>query len=339
MPADLFHTEAWFENLLAHGFEQQPVHHVLTLSLDATGEPAAWLHLMQPSPGGALSALGNYYSGLYGPVERTPSAVARLSPEQWAESARSLRRMPGSAVLRLQPLDSAAEWLAGLEHGLRAIGYQTRHRPCFGNWYQPVPAGGFQAYWAERPSALRHSVERGQRRLTKSGPWRIDIMSDPGPALEASLTAYEQVYAQSWKKPEVCPGFMPGLIRTAAAEGWLRLGVLWQGGTPMAAQVWLVHENKANIYKLAYAKGCERLSAGSVLTAALMQRVMDTDHVQEVDFLSGDDAYKADWMAGRRERITLLAMDVWTVAGLRCAAEQVARQALRPLADRIRSRL
>ncbi|MBS0467008.1 MAG: GNAT family N-acetyltransferase, partial [Proteobacteria bacterium] len=144
--------------------------------------------------------------------------------------------------------------------------------------------------------------------------------------VERALEAYLAVYAQSWKTPEPCPGFMPGLVRTAAREGWLRLGVLWLGQQPVAAQVWLVHGGKANIYKLAYAKGHEKLSAGSVLTAELMRHVMDEDRVSEVDYLTGDDAYKRDWMAHRRERIGLLAFDPRSPRGLAAAGRHFVGQ-------------
>ena len=187
-----------------------------------------------------------------------------------------------------------------------------------------MPEGGFDAYWQQRPSPLRHSVERGRRRLDRAGGWRIEIYPPDSPALEEGLAAYLAVYAQSWKSPEPCPGFMPGLVRMAAREGWLRLGVLWQGQQPLAAQVWLVHGAKANIYKLAYVKGHEKLSAGSVLTAALMRQVMDVDHVAEVDYLSGDDAYKRDWMAERRERVGLVAFDPRSLRGLIAAGRHFA---------------
>ena len=178
-----------------------------------------------------------------------------------------------------------------------------------------MPPGGFGAYWPARPSALRNSVERGRRRLDKAGTWRIDIHSQTSDALEGAIAAYEAVYAKSWKTPEPCPAFMPGLIRLAANLGWLRLGVLWLNDEPLAAQLWLVCEGKANIYKLAYVQGFEKLSAGSVLTTALMQHTMDVDGVSEVDYLSGDDAYKADWMALRRERIGLVAFDKFRPSG------------------------
>ena len=320
MPGDVFETEAWFVNLLAHGFECTPHQHWTCPLPVPSGAGVAHLHLMQQAPGEPLAALSNYYSCLYGPVGPA-DAVRDLSPLQWQALARALRQLPGGAVLRLQPLDANSAWLAALQGGLQAAGYWTDRFFCFGNWYQIVPPGGFGAYWQQRPSALRHSVERGQRRLDRAGVWRIDIHTGASTGLDRALAAYQAVYAQSWKQPEPCPSFMPGLVHTAAREGWLRLGVLWLGETPLAAQVWLVHGGKANIYKLAYVKGQDRLSPGSVLTAALMAHAMDVDGVREVDYLSGDDAYKRDWMAQRRERVGLVAFDQrhwrgWLAGGL-----------------------
>jgi hypothetical protein len=283
---------------------------------------------MQESSGSPLCALSNYYSCLYGPVG-SAGAIQRVSTSQWQAAAQALRQLPGSSVLRLQPLDAGSAWLAGLEGGLRAVGYWTDQFFCFGNWYQPVSGGGFADYWRQRPSALRHSVERGRRRLDRAGAWRIDILADASPGLDACLAAYLAVYAQSWKSPEPCPDFMPALVRMAAREGWLRLGVLWLGQQPLAAQVWLVCGGKASIYKLAYVKGQERLSAGSVLTAALMQYAMDVDRVLEVDYLSGDDAYKRDWMAMRRERVGLVAFDPRRFPGLLAAGRHFAGRKLR----------
>lgn len=299
--SDLFHTQAWFDNLQAHGFVAPVRLHTVHWPRHA-GE--ACLHLMQ-SGSGRLVSLFNYYSCLYGPLP-PPGTV---TPNDWLAISGQIRHLPGSAVVQLQPLDASSQWLAALEAALSAQGYWCDRFFCFGNWYQPVAAGGFSVYWAGRPSALRNSVERGRRRLSKAGTWRTEITSAESPALDVAIAAYETVYAQSWKQPEPCPGFMPGLIRTAAREGWLRLGVLWLNDQPLAAQVWLVHGGKANIYKLAYVQGFERLSAGSVLTTALMQHTMDVDGVHEVDYLSGDDAYKADWMALRRQRVGLLAFD------------------------------
>lgn len=321
--AELFQTEAWFDTLAAHGLPRAPARQapqILRLALPP--DEQGWvgqLPLMHTGAGRPLAALANYYSCLYGPIGPQGTAP-QLSRAQWRMVGQGLRTLPGSAVLRLQPLDPQSPWVASLELGLRGAGYRTDRFFCFGNWYQLVPIDGFQAYWAERPSALQNSVARGRRRLDKAGPWHVGMVSGPGPALEEALNAYTTVYARSWKPPEPAADFMPALVRMAAAQGWLRLGVLWQGGEPLAAQVWLVFAGKASIYKLAYVQGQEKCSVGSVLTATLMQHVMDVDRVSEVDYLCGDDAYKADWMALRRERIGLLAFDRHRLGGWLAAA-------------------
>lgn len=299
---DLFLTQWWFDNLLANGFVDavEP----MTVRWD-TPRGSASLPLMAGSSRGRLSSLSNYYTGLFGPV----GGDDPLAMTDWDAVAWQLRQLPSSAVLQMQPLDAASAWLPRFESGLRHRGYWTDRYFSFGNWFQPVPLGGFEVYWAARPSALRNTVARALKRLNKLGDWRLEIVTGPQPGLNAAIDTYVSVYNRSWKVPEPNPAFMPGLIRLAAVQGWLRLGLLWVAGEPVAAQVWLVAGGKANIFKLAYAQGHEKLSTGSVLTAELMRHVMDTDQVREVDFLSGDDAYKADWMDCRRERVGLLAFD------------------------------
>jgi CelD/BcsL family acetyltransferase involved in cellulose biosynthesis len=76
-------------------------------------------------------------------------------------------------------------------------------------------------------------------------------------------------------------------------------------GKPVAAQLWFVRHDKASIYRLAYDKAWRQYSTGSILTRFLMEYVIDTDKVEEIDFLTGNEAYKQDWMSERRERFLL----------------------------------
>lgn len=301
--AELFVSQPWFDNLLAHGFDQVVTPVACRWS---TPEGPASLPLMREGARGPLRSVANYYSGLFGPV----AGEQQLAATDWDGVARQLRHAPGSAVLQIQPLDVDSMWLPQLEAGLRRAGYRTAHYFCFGNRYQPVEPGRFDDYWAARPSALRNTVARARKRLDRQGDWRLNIITGEQPGLEAAIEAYVSVYNRSWKTPEPNPAFIPGLIRLAAQQGWLRLGLVYVAGEPVAAQLWLVAGRKANIFKLAYVQGQEKLSAGSVLTAELMRHVMDVDGVAEVDFLSGDDPYKAAWMDHRRERIGLVAFDM-----------------------------
>jgi CelD/BcsL family acetyltransferase involved in cellulose biosynthesis len=302
----VFDTPAWFENLQLRGLSRPPeALHVMEMYRAGGGEPVGRLHLMRWDAKGPLLGVSNYYSSLFGPT--WIDGVTEQA--DWCELAGRIRRLPGASVIRLQPLDVEGVFMRGMQAGLHACGYSVDRFFCFGNWYLPTEPGGFEAYWRQRPAQLRNTVERARRRLDRSHMWRIDIVRAPSPALEQGIAAYQRVYAQSWKEPEPNPAFMPGLIRMAADQGSLRLGLLWLDGEAVAAQVWVVTAGKAHIFKLAYQSGFERFSVGSVLTAALMQHVMDVDGVREVDYLTGDDNYKKDWMSHRRERVGLIAFD------------------------------
>jgi CelD/BcsL family acetyltransferase involved in cellulose biosynthesis len=57
--------------------------------------------------------------------------------------------------------------------------------------------------------------------------------------------------------------------------------------------------------------------------------VLEHDGVHEVDYLCGDDPYKADWMAQRRERVGLVAFDLRRWRGLSAAAQHTAGRLLK----------
>lgn len=321
-PGEIFAAVPWYRNLLAHGFASPVQAAWLSVAGAGQAQPSMAVGLKRGADG--WESLANYYSSLWAAIGEPRG----LGPAGWSALGEALRALP-APVLRLQPLAEDGALLAGLEQGLRAAGYWTDRFFCFGNWYLRVQGRSAEAHFAERPSALRHSVERGRRRLARAGDWDLRIHCTADAALEPAIADFVSVYDRSWKTPEPCAGFMPGLIRTAAAQGWLRLGVLRLAGEPIAAQVWLVCGGKANIYKLAYVQGHERLSPGSVLTAALMAHAIDVDRVDEVDYLSGDDAYKRDWMGARRERVGLVAFQPGNWRGLLAAARHFGPRWLR----------
>lgn len=144
---------------------------------------------------------------------------------------------------------------------------------------------------------------------------RIEMVTDAN-GLASAIADYQKVYSASWKVPEPYPEFIPGLLRACAECGVLRLGLLYINGQPAAAQIWIVHGGTASIFKLAYNERFAEHSAGTILTARLMQHVLDVDRVTEVDYLTGDDPYKRDWMSHRRELWGVMAFNPATVRGL-----------------------
>ena len=216
--------------------------------------------------------------------------------------------------VELKPLDVNSAVFGALKAGLQSAGFVVQTYFCFGNWYLDVNGRSYAQYLEDLPSVLRNTIVRKKKKLEKSNRAKIAIVTG-GEDLQAAINAYEKVYSASWKQPEPYPNFVPELIRACAAMGTLRLGVLHVDGKPAAAQFWIVQNRVALIYKLAYDEAYTDLSVGSILTATLMQHVLDIDRVREVDYLTGDDSYKKDWMSGRRERWGILAMNPHTVRG------------------------
>ena len=64
----------------------------------------------------------------------------------------------------------------------------------------------------------------------------------------------------------------------------------------------------AYIHKLAHRERARAASPGTVLSAALFAQVIDQDKVALVDFGTGNDAYKQDWMEDVRPRYRLEAL-------------------------------
>ena len=64
----------------------------------------------------------------------------------------------------------------------------------------------------------------------------------------------------------------------------------------MAAQLWHVENGRATIHKLAYDEAEKALSPGSILSEAMFRHVIEQDRPTMIDYGTGDEPYKADWM-------------------------------------------
>jgi CelD/BcsL family acetyltransferase involved in cellulose biosynthesis len=277
---------------------------------------------------GQCRALANYYASLYSPLRSTSSdrtgGIAHI--------VRLLGEMrPRISTLNLAPLDAEAADTIALSDTLSRHGWYVRRYFCFGNWYLPCDGLAFDAYMGERDSQLRNTWVRKSKRLLAAGRVRI---VDSTAEVESAMDAYDAVYAKSWKQPEPYVDFVRGWARICARNGWLRLGIASVDETPIAAQFWFTVGRRAYIFKLAYDDGQAKWSAGTVLTAHMIRHALEVDRVVEIDYLTGDDAYKKSWMTQRRERVGLMACNTRTVRGLAAAGRELAGE----LRARVRAR-
>lgn len=313
----------WYLNLVNTVFPDDAGIRIFVLSVPNKILAVLPIRIVPESGRIIVEALANYYTSLY-----QPYISERATADHLALLLRAiLNDCPNAYKLTLAPLNTQCIGYGRLRAAMSSAGLAPFTYFCFGNWYLKGNKT-WSEYLEKRPSQLRNIITRKAKSFRRmNGVLELIQTSD---RLEYGIQAYQEVYGTSWKVPEPYPDFMPGLIRMLEKNGWLRLGVATLNGKPVAAQVWIVAHGRASIYKLAYDESSKALSAGSLLSAMLMEHVLDQDKVSEVDYLIGDDAYKAAWMSDRRERWGLVAYNLKTMHGIWEACREGVWHLLKP---------
>jgi len=311
-----FLSRGWFESLLAAGMDagdrvavgalQSEDGRVLAvLPARFVGRALSLLRYRK------LSSLTGMYACCYRPI---------LAPDaDVGATARSLGRRLASAltshdIIALDALDGEWTGWPEFERGLRESGFSVVRYAHFGNWFEPMGGRSFEQYLAARGGSLREILRRRQRALERNAARFAVIASGEG--LDKAIAAYEAVYARSWKSAEPYPRFHERLMRIAARDGVLRVGLCYIGERPAAAQIWIVWRHSATVLKLAHDREFDRYSPGSLLLAHMIRHVLEHDAATEIDFGRGDDPYKREWSTRRRQRYGLLAASPRSPVGL-----------------------
>lgn len=279
----------WFEQLHAHCLGKSPVRIFQAME----GDAEAWLFLVQ-SADRRLSALANWYSFDWAPVflgdpdaalrERLLQAIARAA-------------MAGTAQIDFYPVSGSA---AMLLRAFRSAGWFAVERAMGGRHVLRLNGRDFAAYWAGRPGSLRSLVKRKGR----GDPFALSITDRMTDALWAD---YVDIHGRSWKEPEPALPFLRALADREEAAGALRLGFARQAdGRAVAAQIWSIDGGTAYIHKLCHDQTLDRGSPGTLLSHAMFRQAIDADGVSVIDYGTGDNAYKTDWM---EQRQTLMRID------------------------------
>jgi len=259
-----------------------------------------------------LTSLANFYSVEHGIIAAPDADLVRGLAAILGDLAGDRPRV---VCLRLPELDPADRSYRALRYALREADFLVECAFASGTWYAETDGLSFADYLAERPSELRNTWHRKKRSLDRSG--RLQTAFFPGDiSIAQAIRDYQTIYAASWKPAEPFPQFMPALMRLAAKLGALRLGIYYIDGVPAAAQFWILWGGRAVIYKLAHDKQFDRLSLGTLLTMELIERVLQMDRPEEINFGRGDDPYKKLWLPKRRERWTISAFNPRTMPGL-----------------------
>ena len=276
--ASPFDRAEWFQLLADAGLKP-----LVAIASDADSDAA----LALTEHRGRITPLRNWYTFTWRQLASADEAGDRL-----LEGIARQLKTRGHRVT-LEPVPDEDGSASRLARAFGAAGWYVEVTPCDVNHVLRVNQRSFAEYWATRPGALRTTRER------KAAKVEVSIRTDFDPA---AWSEYEQIYAKSWKPAEDYPEMLRAFASAEGDAGRLRLGIATFDGLPIAAQFWTVENRTAYIHKLAHLQSHRPLSAGTILTAELFRHVIDRDSVELIDFGTGDEPYKADWMEETRPR-------------------------------------
>lgn len=237
--------------------------------------------------GGRLTPLTNWYAFTWSDLHTRKVEDAALLEELAHNLAQRVSRID---LAKLPNEDGTAD---RLENAFHNAGWTVLRSACDTNHILRVNSRSYAQYLAERPGAVRTTLQRKAKKLEVTLATQFS---------HEDWTAYEDIYADSWKPEEGDPALLRRFAENESAAGRYRFGIARHEGNPVAAQFWTVDNSTAYIHKLAHRTSSRPRSPGTVLTAALFEHVIDTDRVELVDFGTGDDPYKRDWMEESRVR-------------------------------------
>ena len=305
--ASPFDRAEWFDLLETHGFAGKG-------RLDAQGSAAAaaaWLPLRIDKPG-TLSGLANWYSFSIRPLLAGDGDHAAALRALFT----GLRRE--AARLTLYPVIDPADIVAAM----RAAGWWVKATRAGDRHWLDLDGMDHDGWWASRPGALRSTVQR------KAKKGIVDIAVSTA-FDDDDWTAYEAIYAASWKPEEGHPALLRAFAEAESVRGTFRMGLARIEGAPVAAQFWTVEDGTAFIHKLAHVEDSLKASPGTLLSAALFRHVIEIDGVKRVDFGTGNDGYKRDWMNRHDPLWRIEAFNPSRVAAWGPALKAIARSLLR----------
>lgn len=317
----MFLTREWFDTLHGTAFDKGET--LLLATVVDHDQVLALLPLV--GDGVHRRAFSHRYTARFSLLLASKEAEVLLCLVQ------GLEKMPVDAI-ELSPVADDDSNLLALGDVLEKRGYTHHQHFFFYNWVHRTAQESFERYMAARPARLRNTIDRKRRKLAREHGYDIHMFR--GDEVRSGLVDYHEAYSSSWKANEQYVALLDALAINMSTRDWTRLAILYIDGCAAAAQLWFVVENKASIFRLAYDERWKKYSPGSILTAYLMEYVIDVDKVEEIDFLTGNEAYKQDWMSERRQRFRVLFVRPRRVCGKSATYGQKIRQLFSRIRDK-----
>jgi CelD/BcsL family acetyltransferase involved in cellulose biosynthesis len=195
-----------------------------------------------------------------------------------------------------------------LANELAARGHIVRRERALACWRLAFPES-WEAYEARLSKSHRKQARRHESRLLDTGRAVLHTVGpgDAGPLTEQFDHAYSilvDLHQKRWKR-RLAPGafasrrflqFHRDAARKFLSAGRLRLHWLELDGRPVAAEYHLAGEGVVYAYQSGVDPECLGEEPGALATLATIKLAL-RDGFRAIDFLRGDEPYKAHWRA------------------------------------------
>jgi hypothetical protein len=301
------------------------------------------LHLQvvfeEGQPPRCVALLPAVYSRLYGshPGARVLHFLQReeqpylpmgegVDPSQLADSVvASLKKLPKAIdVVRASPLDPNQPFTRALEQALRRHGFWVQFYRHARSHYASVAGMRFADYLAQRPRALRESLDLHTRLLMQGGRGEFHFVVTPELVEDAWDTVCFVIGRAAQDDVPESLDYLQRVLATCANVGLLRLGIFSLDGEPVAMQLWLIDGPKARCLRIWSVPGQRAFPIDDVLTQLIALCLIDGDAVEELVFGDVNDAFASDWATGLREWPGLAAFNRRTLRGVLGAIRHIA---------------
>jgi len=262
------------------------------------------------------------------------SVVDALVPwlHRAATGAGGFDRPPVSArwdLLDLSGMEACDPTLQRLAAAFAQVGVEVHTQSAPRCWRLHLPES-WDDYLALLSKSHRRRTRKMQRELLDTGEARLRLVRDEAD-LAQGFQILTRLHNERWRRSgqigrfacEPFTAFHREVARRALAEGQLRLSWLEFQGRPVAAEYWLESDGVVYAYQSGRDPESEEIEPGSMAFIASAQAML-AEGLRTIDFLRGDEPYKAHWRAQPRSCVRLrivanrpssrLRARIWTMA-------------------------
>lgn len=293
---------------------------------------APWFIESRGSDGRVIQFLGSGhvctdYLTILSTVEHASAVVTAIA--QWLVRAAAGQGDPDDQwdLLDFECISVGETNIEAMLSALHVAGCSTNRRPSLNCWRLALPAS-WDVFASELPGSHAKKVRKVSRRVFGEGRGVLRTVREPA-ELELGMRIFVDLHQRRWTSQGE-PGcfassrfsdFMHDCVADLLAADMLNLTWLEIDGRPVATELLIATASTRYIYQGGIDPAAGQESPGHAIMIALFREAIEAG-CQTIDFLRGDEPYKATWgaqpMATERIRVApcRLGPQLWNQAWL-----------------------